>query len=127
MFDGVRELFAAGEYWDSHCIQIGPVPEPPPSLPDGTPDHASWCWYRTHKPVEQRVDRCSADHSDARDHGGLAAAQARHEGDEVLQRAAEAIQTRAPPDQEHREVAVFTGCSQLVASYRGVQGSIATG
>lgn len=59
-----------GEYQDTRCIQIGPLPEPPRELADGTADHASWRAYRGHMPVSEVVERGSPEYGPARD-GGL--------------------------------------------------------
>lgn len=71
VFDGVRQLVGAGEYCDWRYIQIGPFPEPPRTLADGSPDLASWRWHLRHKPVAVLVERCSAGYADARDQGLL--------------------------------------------------------
>ncbi|MBO0822238.1 MAG: hypothetical protein J2P27_00065 [Actinobacteria bacterium] len=92
VFDGVLQLVAAGEYSDGRYIQIGPMPEPPRSLPDGTPDHASWRWYRKHQPVTEVVVRGSPEYESARDQGLLrplpplpvATAEAVDEAEEVI-------------------------------------------
>lgn len=70
VFDRVRQLILAGEYQDSRYIQIGPLPEPPRRLVDGTIDHASARRYLDHLPVSKQVTRGSADYGAARD-GGL--------------------------------------------------------
>lgn len=70
VFDGVRQLISAGEYRDTREIQIGPLPEPPRRLPDGTIDSASARRYLYHLPVSKQVWRGSAVYAAARD-GGL--------------------------------------------------------
>jgi len=69
-FDGVRQLILAGEYQDTRYIEIGPPPEPPRRLADGTVDPASASRYLNHIPVSKQVERGSPEYTVARD-GGL--------------------------------------------------------
>lgn len=70
VFDGVRQLILAGEYQDTRYIQIGPLPEPPRRLADGTVDTASASRYLNHLPVSKQIKRGSPEYAAARD-GGL--------------------------------------------------------
>jgi hypothetical protein len=70
VFDGVRQLILAGEYRDTRYVQIGPLPEPPRQLANGTIDRASLRRYRKHMPPSKVVERGSPEYAAARD-GGL--------------------------------------------------------
>jgi hypothetical protein len=70
VFDRVRQLILANEYRDTRGIRIGPLPEPPHRLADGTIDQASAREYLDHMPVSKQVRRGSAEYAAARD-GGL--------------------------------------------------------
>lgn len=70
VFEGVRRLILANEYRDTRWIQIGPLPEPPRRLADGTIDQISARNYFDHLPVSKTVRRGSAEYAAARD-GGL--------------------------------------------------------
>lgn len=67
----VQQLVKTGEYCDWRYIRIGPLPEPPRTLPDSSPDRASWHRYMRHMPVTKPVERCSHEYPAARDQGLL--------------------------------------------------------
>jgi hypothetical protein len=71
---GVRRGAPSGRRWRIRRPPLHPdraMRGPPCRLPDGSPDHASWRWYRNHRPVTERVERCSAEYPAARDQGLL--------------------------------------------------------